>query len=158
MQLDKLTQNLRGELIQPGDQPYDAARKLYNAMIDRRPRFIVRCSDVADVIAAVQYAREHELLLAVRGGGHNGGGLGSCDNGLVIDLSAMKGVRVDPSERTARVNGGSTWGEQSLSTLSTGHVFQLCNPPCISTRSMVPRIWSVEMIPLSAIEMPIGRK
>jgi FAD/FMN-containing dehydrogenase len=124
VELDKLTQNLRGELIQWGDQCYDATRKLYNAMIDRRPRFIVRCSDVADVIAAVQYAREHELLLAVRGGGHNGGGLGSCDDGLVIDLSGMKGVRVDPRERTARVNGGSTWGDVDHAT----HVFGLATP------------------------------
>ena len=124
MELDKLAQNLRGELIQPGDQHYAAARKLYNAMIDRRPRFIARCADVADVIAAVQFAREHELLLAVRGGGHNGGGLGSCDDGLVIDLSGMKGVRVDPAERTARVDGGSTWGDVDHAT----HVFGLATP------------------------------
>jgi FAD/FMN-containing dehydrogenase len=117
-------QNLRGELIQPGDQDYETARKLYNAMIDRRPRLIARCADVADVIAAVQFAREQELLLAVRGGGHNGGGLGSCDDGLVIDLSRMKGVRVNPVERTARVEGGSTWGDVD----HAAHVFGLATP------------------------------
>jgi FAD/FMN-containing dehydrogenase len=117
-------QNLRGELIQSGDNNYDEARKLYNGMIDRRPRFIVRCVDAADVMASVNFAREHQLLLAVRGGGHNGGGLGSCDDGLVIDLSRMKGVRVDPSERTARVNGGCTWGEVDHAT----HAFGLATP------------------------------
>ncbi len=115
---------LRGELIQRGDQNYDVARKLYNAMIDRRPGFIVRCADVADIITAVSFALEHQLLLAVRGGGHNGGGLGSCDDGLVIDLSMMKGVRVDPVKRTARVSGGCTWGEADHAT----HAFGLATP------------------------------
>ena len=94
---------LRGELIQPGDPGYDAARKVYNAMIDRRPRLIVRCADVADVIAAVKFAREHQLRVAVRGGGHNAGGLGVCDDGLVIDLSLMSHVHVDPRKRTVQV-------------------------------------------------------
>jgi FAD binding domain len=105
-----LGESLRGELIQPDDQRYDTARKLYNGMIDRWPRAIARCADVSDVITAVGFAREHELLLAVRGGGHNGDGLGSCDDGLVIDLSRMKGVRVDPARRTARVEGGCNLG------------------------------------------------
>jgi FAD/FMN-containing dehydrogenase len=122
--IQAFAQNLRGELIQPDDNNYDEARKLYNAMIDRRPRYIVRCVDAADVIASVNFAREHQLLLAVRGGGHNGGGLGSCDDGLVIDLSRMKGVRVDPTERTARVNGGCTWGEVDQAT----HAFGLATP------------------------------
>jgi FAD/FMN-containing dehydrogenase len=122
--VQQFAQSLRGELIQPSDNGYDEARKLYNAMIDRRPRFIVRCADVADVIASVNFARENKLLLAVRGGGHSGGGLGSCDDGLVIDLSRMKGVRVDPNERTARVNGGCTWGEVDHAT----HVFGLATP------------------------------
>src|SRR5262245_4645211 len=78
---------LRGELIQPGDVGYDDARRLYNAMIDKRPALIARCVDVADLISAVTVAREHQLTLAVRGGGHSGPGLGSCDGGLVIDLS-----------------------------------------------------------------------
>ena len=99
----KLGKGLRGELIQPDDQRYDTARKLYKGMIDRRPRAIARCADVSDVITAVRFAREHELLLAVRGGGHNGGGLGSCDDGLVIDLSRMKGVRVDPARRVQQL-------------------------------------------------------
>jgi FAD/FMN-containing dehydrogenase len=104
-------ESLRGELIQPDDERYDSARKLYNGMIERRPRAIARCVDVSDVLTAVHFAREHDLLLAVRGGGHNGGGLGSCDDGLVIDLSRMKGVRVEPERRTVRVEGGCTWGD-----------------------------------------------
>ena len=92
-----LRSQLRGELIEPEHAGYDAARKVYNAMIDRYPRLIVRCADVADVIACVRFARDQDLLLAIRGGGHNGGGLGVCDNGLVIDLSRMRGVRVDPA-------------------------------------------------------------
>src|SRR6187431_783249 len=104
-------QNLRGRLIQPGDADYDAARALYNEMIDKKPRLIARCVDVADVIAAVNYAREHDLLLAIRGGGHNGPGLGSCDDGLVIDLSLMQSVRVNPLTRIVRVEPGCTSGD-----------------------------------------------
>src|SRR6266849_10908771 len=89
-----LKASLRGELIQPGDEGYDAARKVYNAMIDKRPALIAKCADVADVVAGVNFAREKKLLLAVRGGGHNGPGLGVCDGGLVIDLSRLKGIRV----------------------------------------------------------------
>jgi len=81
----------------------------YNGMIDKHPRLIACCSDVADVISGVNFARENEVLLAVRGGGHNGGGLGVADDGLVIDLSAMRGVRVDPDAQTVRVEGGATW-------------------------------------------------
>ena len=112
-------ESLRGELIQPDDQRYDTARKLYNGMIDHRPRAIARGADVSDVITAVRFAREHELLLAERVGGHNDGGLGSCDDGLVIDLSQMKGVRVDPARRTARVEVGCTWNP--LSECEPGH-------------------------------------
>ena len=108
--IDKLKAGLRGELIQRSDPHYEEARKLYNAMIDKRPLLIARCADVADVIAAVRFAREHELLTAVRGGGHNGPGLGSCNDGLVIDLSPMKGVRVDPENRTVRAEAGCTQG------------------------------------------------
>lgn len=103
--------SLRGNLIQPDDEGYDEARKVYNGMIDKRPRMIARCSGVADVIASVNFARENDVLLAVRGGGHNGGGLSIADDGLVIDLSRMRGVHVDPEEHTVRVEGGSTWGE-----------------------------------------------
>jgi hypothetical protein len=104
-------QRLRGPIIEPNDEGYDEARALYNGMIDKRPRLIARCADVADVIAAVNFARDNTLLVAIRGGGHNGPGLGSCDDGLVIDLSAMKGVRVDPEGRTVRVGPGCTQGD-----------------------------------------------
>src|SRR6516225_11417207 len=102
--------SLRGQVIEPQDQGYDEARALYNGMIDKRPRVIARCADVADVISAVNFGRENDLLIAIRGGGHNGPGLGSCDDGLVIDLSAMKGVRVDPTSRTVRAEAGCTQG------------------------------------------------
>lgn len=101
----------RGELIQPSDPGYDDARKVYNGMIDKRPALIARCADVADVIAAVNYGRENNLLIAIRGGGHNGPGFGVCDDGLVIDLSRLKGVRVDPKARTVRVEPGCTQGD-----------------------------------------------
>ncbi len=115
---------LRGELIQPGDADYDAARKVYNGMFDKRPRFIVRCVDVADVISGVNFAREHSLLLAVRGGGHSAPGLGTCDDGLVIDLSRMKGVTVDPAAKTVRAEGGCVWGDVDHAT----HAFNLATP------------------------------
>ena len=102
---------LRGQVIKPQDQGYDEARALYNGMIDKRPRVIARCADVADVISAVNFGRDNNLLIAIRGGGHNGPGLGSCDDGLVIDLSAMKGVRVDPTSRTVRAGPGCTQGD-----------------------------------------------
>ena len=117
-------QNLRGRLIQPGDADYEATRALYNGMIDRRPRLIARCVDVADVIAAVNFARDQGLLLAIRGGGHNGPGLGSCNDGLVVDLSMMKSVRVDPATRTVRVEGGCTSGDVDHAT----HAFGLAVP------------------------------
>ena len=116
--------SIRGGVIRPEDSNYDEARAVYNAMIDRRPALIARCEDAGDVITAVNFARENGLLLAVRGGGHNGPGLGTCDDGLVIDLSPMKGVRVDPVGRTARVAGGSTWGEVDHAT----HAFGLATP------------------------------
>ena len=111
---------LRGELIQPGDVPYDEARKVYNAMIDKQPALIARCVDVADVISAVNFARENRLTVAVRGGGHNGPGLGTCDDGLVIDLSQMRGVRVDPSNSTVRVEGGCLWADVDHATYPFG--------------------------------------
>ncbi|HEY3227620.1 MAG TPA: FAD-binding oxidoreductase [Roseiflexaceae bacterium] len=115
---------LRGELIRPGEAGYEQTRKVYNGMIDKRPALIARCVDVADVIGAVNFAREHTLTLAVRGGGHNGAGLASCDGGLVIDLSRMKGIHVDPAARTARVEGGCTWGDVDHAT----HPFGLATP------------------------------
>lgn len=108
---EDLGDRLRGDLIVPADGRYDDARRLYNGMIDRRPLMIARCADVADVIAAVDYGRQHGLLIAVRGGGHNGAGLGSCDDGLVIDLSGMTGVRVDPVGWTVRAEAGCTQGD-----------------------------------------------
>src|SRR5690348_18443184 len=98
--LEGLIAAIRGDVIQPGDAGYDAARMVYNAMIDKHPALIVRARDVADVIATVNFARDQELLLAVRGGGHNGPGLGTVDAGVVLDLSPMRGVRVDPLART----------------------------------------------------------
>ena len=96
--VETLRASLRGELILPGDEGYEGARKVHNGMIDRRPRFIVRPANVRDVISAVNFARENELTLAVRGGSHSVPGFGVCDDGLVIDLSRMKGIRVDPEE------------------------------------------------------------
>jgi len=115
---------LRGKLFEPTDPGYDEARKVYNAMIDRRPRLIARCADVADVIAAVNFGREHRLLVAIRGGGHNGPGLGTCDDGLVIDLAAMNYVRVDPKRKTILVGGGALWRDVDHAT----HAFGLAVP------------------------------
>ncbi len=109
--LATLASSFRGELITATDPRYDRARRLYNGMIDKRPALIAQCSDVADVIAAVNFGRDHNLVIAIRGGGHNGAGLGSCDDGLVIDLGRMKGIRVDPALRTVRVEPGCTQGD-----------------------------------------------
>jgi FAD/FMN-containing dehydrogenase len=98
-------------VIDPTDPQYDNERKVYNAMIDRKPRLIAKCADIADVIAAVHFGRKHDLRVSIRGGGHNAGGLGVCDDGLVIDLSPIKYVQVDPAARTVRVGGGCTWGD-----------------------------------------------
>jgi hypothetical protein len=122
--IDQVRSTFRGELIQPTDAAYDSARKVYNGMIDKRPKLIARCVDVADVMAAVHFGRENELVTAIRGGGHNGAGLGTCDNGLVIDLSRMKGIRVDPKSRTARVGGGCVWGDVDHAT----HAFGMAAP------------------------------
>jgi hypothetical protein len=114
----------RGEVIDPRDATYDAARKVYNAMIDRRPRLIARCTDAADVIAAVKFGRDQKILIAVRSGGHNAGGLGVCDDGLVIDLSPIKYVRVDPAKKTVLAGGGALWGDIDHAT----HAFGLAVP------------------------------
>jgi FAD/FMN-containing dehydrogenase len=119
-----LRKELRGTLIERTDSAYEEARKLYNAMIDKRPLLIARCVDPADVIAAVRFGREHGLLTAIRGGGHNGPGLGSCDDGLVIDLSLMKGVRIDPAAKTVRAGPGCTQGDVDHAT----HAFGLAVP------------------------------
>jgi len=122
--LAQFTSSLRGRVVQPGDADYESARQVYNAMIDRCPRLIACVRDVADVMACVNFAREQSLLLAVRGGGHNGGGLGTCDDGLVIDLSGLRGIRVDEAARTVRVEGGCTWGDVDHAT----HAFGLAAP------------------------------
>jgi hypothetical protein len=115
---------LRGAVIHPGDEGYEGARQVYNGMIDRYPALITCCADVADVIRAVNFARQQHLTVAVRGGGHNGAGLGTVDDGLVIDLSMMKGIRVDPVNHTVRVEGGCTWGDVDHAT----HAFDLATP------------------------------
>jgi len=119
-----LKTSLRGPLIEPGDERYEAARRVYNGMIVRRPAAIARCADVADVMAAVNFGRDHGTKLAVRSGGHNAAGLGICDDGLVIDLSAMKGIRVDPRARTVQVQAGCVWGDVDHAT----HAFGLATP------------------------------
>ena len=111
---------LRGALLRPGDDGYEAARTLWNAMIDKRPALIVRCVGVADVIQAVNFARTHDLLVAVRGGGHNVAGNAVCDGGLMIDLSPMKSVHVDPVRRTARAEPGATWRDFDHETQAFG--------------------------------------
>ncbi len=101
---------LSGALLGPEDEGYEQARRVYNGMIDKYPRLIARCADVADVMAVVNFARDNDLLLAVRGGGHNGAGFAVCDDGVVLDLSLMNGIRVDPDARTIRAEGGCTQG------------------------------------------------
>jgi FAD/FMN-containing dehydrogenase len=122
--IGKFKSELQGKLITPGDEVYETARKVYNAMIDKHPALIIHCTNAADVIAAVNFACENNLTLAIRGGGHNGGGLGTCDDGLVIDLSSMKEIQVDAEARTVRVAGGCTWGDVDHAT----HAFGLATP------------------------------
>ena len=114
----------RGTVLEPGDAAYEEARKVYNAMIDRKPRLIVQCADVADVIAAVRMAKNNNLPVSIRGGGHNAAGLGVCDDGLVIDLAPLKYVRVDPSSRTVLVGAGCKWADVDHAT----HAFGLAVP------------------------------
>ena len=122
--INELRSKLAGELIEPGDERYDTARKVYNAMIDRHPRLIARCANVADVIASVNFGRSNGLRVSIRGGGHNAGGLGVCDDGLVIDLSLMRFTHVDPENGTVRVGGGCTWHDVDHAT----HAFGLAVP------------------------------
>ncbi|WP_372934021.1 FAD-binding oxidoreductase [Mariniphaga sediminis] len=122
--LQEFETKIRGELVFPDNQKYEETRKVYNGMIDKKPGLIVKCVDVADVISAVTFGRENNLLVSVRGGGHNAGGLGICDDGLVIDLSGIKFIRVDTSDNTVRVGGGNFWGEVDHAT----HPFGLAVP------------------------------
>ena len=112
--------SLYGETLLPGDDGYDGARRIWNAMIDKRPAMIARCSGAADVINAVNFARENNLLISVRGGGHNFPGNSVCNDGLMIDLSRMTGVRVDPAARTVRAQGGAKWGAFDHETQAFG--------------------------------------
>src|SRR5438034_8696378 len=105
--IGNLREKFRGQLILPADREYDARRVVWNAIADRYPALIARCTRVEDAIAAVRFAREHDLIIAVRGGGHSVAGFSTCDGGMVIDLSGMRDVRVDPGKRTARVEGGA---------------------------------------------------
>ena len=118
--LERLRDSLRGPVIGPDDEGYEAARAIWNGAIDRRPACIARCTGVADVVAAVRFARERDLLVAVRSGGHGVGGHAVCDDGLVIDLSPMKGIRVDPAAQTARAEAGVLWGELDRETQLNG--------------------------------------
>ena len=114
--LESLRQSFRGELIQPGHAGYDVARRVWNGNVDRRPALIARCTGVADVQSAVNFARVHGLRVSVRGGGHSAPGYGTNDGGLVIDMSPMKGIRVDPQSRTVRAEGGVLWRELDRET------------------------------------------
>jgi FAD/FMN-containing dehydrogenase len=111
---------LRGDLITPADPGYDGARAVYNAMIDKRPAAVARCRDVADVIACVRFGREHGVEIAVRGGGHNAGGLGVWDDALVIDLSLLRSTTVSPGQHTVRADAGCTWGDVDHATVAFG--------------------------------------
>jgi len=122
--LKDFSSKIKGEVILPEDELYNKSRKVYNGMIDKHPGLIVKCLDVADVIYSVNFGRENDLLVAVKGGGHNGGGLGLCDDGMVIDLSGIKYVRVNTADKTVRVGGGNVWGEVDHAT----HAFGLAVP------------------------------
>jgi FAD/FMN-containing dehydrogenase len=120
VEVDKFAAELRGELLRPVDQHYDATRKVWNGMIDKRPALIARCAGTADVVSCVRFAREYDLLVSVRGGGHNYAGKSVCTGGLMIDLSPMKGIRVDPAARTARAQPGLRLGEFDHETQAFG--------------------------------------
>lgn len=122
--VDKLQSQLRGQLLNPSHENYESARAVYNGMIDKHPALIAQCVDVADIIAAVNFARDTGMIVAIRGGGHNGPGLGTVDDGLVIDLRRMKGIKVNPKARTVHVQGGCTWGDVDHAT----HPFGLATP------------------------------
>ncbi|MHA1938964.1 MAG: FAD-binding oxidoreductase, partial [Candidatus Thorarchaeota archaeon] len=127
--VEDLKLQIRGDVLLPSDADYDQARKIWNGMIDKRPALIVRCTGTADVIDAVKFAREHNILVSVRGGGHNVAGNALVDNGMVIDLSRMRGIHVDPKSRTVRAQPGATLGELDRET----QVFGLAVPSGIVT-------------------------
>jgi len=119
-----LKSSFHGELFEPKDNGYDNARRIWNASVQKRPALIARCSGIADIIAALDFAHADGLLTAIRGGGHNVGGRALCDDGIVIDLSQMRSVHVDPAKRTVRVQGGATLGDLDRET----HPFGLAVP------------------------------
>jgi len=102
---------MSGTVVERGDPTYDEVRKIWNGMFDKKPGIIARCSQVSDVVAAVNFAKENNITIAVKGGGHNSAGTGSCDDGLMIDLSPLKKITIDQGNKTARVQGGCLWGE-----------------------------------------------
>ena len=116
----QLRTGFRGALLRPGEDGYDEARRIWNGAIDRRPALIARCAGADDVAAAVRFAREHDLLVSVRGGGHAVAGHAVCDDGLMIDLSLMKAVTVDPTSRTAKAAAGLLWSEFDKATQPMG--------------------------------------
>jgi len=122
--IEELQSTFRGQLIQPSDADYDEARKVWNGYIDKHPALIAQCTGTADVIDAVTFARKHDIEVSVRGGGHNVAGSALCDDGMVIDLSGMRGIHVDASQKLARVQGGATWGDLDRET----QVFGLAAP------------------------------
>src|SRR5215213_10582015 len=131
--IDDFATGLAGRAIQPGDPEYDGARRIWNAAIDRHPGLIVRCLGAADVVQAVKFARANDLLVSVRGGGHNVAGRALCDDGMVIDLSAMRGVLVDPKTRTVQVQGGATLGDLDRET----HLHGLAVPTGVVSKTGV---------------------
>ena len=124
MSLDQLIEQVHGEVVVPGDQTYDEARAVHNGMIDKRPSAVLTVANTGDVTSAIRYARENDLDLAIRGGGHSGPGFGTVDDGVVIDFSKMRSVRVDPAARTARADAGVTWGDLN----AAAHAFGLATP------------------------------
>jgi FAD/FMN-containing dehydrogenase len=124
MTLDQLREQVRGEVVVPGDESYDDARSVHNGMIDRRPGVVVRIANAGDVMATVNYARDNGLDLAIRGGGHSGPGFGTVDEGVVIDFSRQRSVRVDPTKATARADAGVTWGDFN----AAAHAFGMATP------------------------------
>ncbi|MCZ6539933.1 MAG: FAD-binding protein, partial [Chloroflexi bacterium] len=124
MTVDQLKEQVHGEVIVPADPTYDEARAVHNGMIDKYPSAVLKVANTGDVMSTIRYARENDLDLAIRGGGHSGPGFGTVDDGVVIDFSKMRSVRVNPAARTARADAGATWGDMNAAT----HAFGLATP------------------------------
>src|SRR5450432_718013 len=133
MDIQSIKSTFHGQLFEPSDAGYNDARQIWNASVNKHPRLIARCSGVADVISAVNFGRTNDLLTAIRGGGHNVGGRALCDDGIVIDLSGMRSVHVDPATRTVRVEGGATLGDLDRET----HAFSLAVPSGVVSKTGV---------------------